>query len=97
MQNFQVKSDGTELTGSRPATRAERELLAFVNSAVNLIGSEKAKFLADIWLDALAGMDRMQQPTSSEWRLVSLAASARLASRLMGVENDQPPNINLLW
>jgi hypothetical protein len=97
MQNLRLKSNSKDLTGTQPATIAERELLAFVTSVVNLFGSEQTKFLTDIWLDALAGMDRLPQPTSSEWQLVSLAASARLAIRLMGLENDERPNLNLLW
>jgi len=58
-------------------------MLSFVDSVVDLFGSEHATFLAEIWLEELATMDRMPEPMSSEWRRVSLFASARLASRLL--------------
>jgi len=80
---------------TQPSTMAEREMLSFVDSVVNLFGSECAKFLADIWLEELAAMDRTPEPMSSEWRLVSLFASARLASRLMGLQRH-PASFELM-
>ena len=73
-------------------TLAERELLAFVDSVTGLLGPDQTKFLTEIWLDALASMDRMPGPTSPDWRRVSLAASARLAGRLI----DLPDHYALL-
>jgi hypothetical protein len=50
---------------------------------------EGAKLLEDIWLDELAEMERTPEPTSPQWRLVSIAASSRLAGRLMGLNHDR--------
>jgi hypothetical protein len=72
-----------------PTTVAERELRSFVGSVIDLLGSEGAKFLEDIWLDELAEMERTPEPTSPQWRLVSIAASSRLAGRLVGLNRDR--------
>jgi hypothetical protein len=71
----------------RPASMAERELFTFINSVADMFGPDQATFLEGIWLDALASMDRMPEPASSDWRLVTLAASALLAIRLIAVPN----------
>lgn len=63
---------------------AERELAEFISFATNCLGSEPAEFLTDIWLDELASMESMPGPTSLDWRLVSVGATARLAMRLFG-------------
>jgi hypothetical protein len=68
---------------------AERELSAFVNSVTSLLGPEQAMFLTDVWLDELASMESMPGPSSLDWRLVTIAASARLATRLAGLEKLQ--------
>jgi len=86
MHNLRLRQDNDVLDSDQLCTVAEREMLSFVDSVVNLFGSEHAKFLAEIWLEELATMDRMPGPTSSEWRLVSLFASARLAGRLMSLQ-----------
>lgn len=65
---------------------AERELSAFIRSVTNLLGTEPDRYLTNIWLDAVAAMDIMPEPTSLDWRLVTIAASARLASRLAGLD-----------
>jgi hypothetical protein len=74
-----------------PVTTAERELAAFVSSIRDCLGSEQTRFLTEIWLDELASMDSMPEPTSPDWRLVTVAASARLASRLIDVQNHRAP------
>jgi hypothetical protein len=65
-------------------TMAERELAEFINFATTLLGSEPAECLTNIWLDELASMETMPEPTSLEWRLVTVGATARLATRLIG-------------
>jgi hypothetical protein len=77
------RSAGSALTRDMPATFAERELRAFLNSVTDLFGLDQTSFLTEIWLDALARMDRMPGPTSPDWRLVTVAASARLAGQLV--------------
>lgn len=64
----------------------ERELLNFIDSVTVLIGPDSTHFLADLWLNELACMDCIPEPNSKDWRMVSLAASARLASRLMSLQ-----------
>jgi hypothetical protein len=61
----------------------ERELLIFIDSVTMLIGLGSTHILTEIWLDELACMDYIPEPNSSDWRMVSLAALATLASKLM--------------
>jgi hypothetical protein len=70
--------------GREPVTMAERELADFISFATNLLGSEQAECLTNIWLDELASMETMPGPTSLDWRLVTMGATARLATRLIG-------------
>ena len=58
-------------------------MLDFIHTAARMLGPRTAEFLEDLWLDELASMDSLPSPTSNEWKLVSIAASARLASRLI--------------
>jgi hypothetical protein len=67
----------------KPTTMAERELLAFICAATRLFGSDQARFLKELWLDELAMMDSPPRPISCDWCLVTIAASAQLASRLV--------------
>src|SRR4051794_12564559 len=53
-----------------PATKAECELLVFVNSVTDLFGPDQAKFLTEVWMDALASIERMPSPASADWQLV---------------------------
>jgi hypothetical protein len=71
---------------SAPITMAERELAAWVHSVTDLLDSDQIESLSEIWLDELACRECLPEPTSSEWHLVSLAASARLAARLIGIK-----------
>ena len=70
-----------------PVNMAEFELQSFIDAVTDFFGREKAKFLTEIWLDELASMDRMPGPTSPDWHLVSLAASARLATYLIDLHH----------
>ncbi len=61
---------------------AEQELAAFVASVRELHGPEQAMLSAEDWLEELALMDRLPGSTIRDWRRVTVAAAARLASRL---------------
>jgi hypothetical protein len=61
---------------------AERELSAFIRAVTQLFGPEEAKLSAEEWLDESELMDSPPLSTSRNWRAVTIAASARLASRL---------------
>lgn len=63
----------------------ERELLGFVTAVTGLLGTEQERVLTEIWLDELASMEAMPAPTSTQWRLVTSGAWARLARRLFDV------------
>ncbi len=69
----------------------KRELLDFIGTVVSILGPGAKSYLTEIWLDELAYMDCPPVPTSPDWRRVSLAASARIASRLIEVQLRDPP------
>lgn len=68
-----------------PKSLPERELQSFVSGVAELLGAEQTRVLTEIWLDELASMEAMPEPTSTQWRLVTLGAWARLAQRLFDV------------
>ena len=60
---------------------AERELSAFFNAVTELYGPEQAEASAEDWLRDLMASNGL--PTSTqEWRVLTIAAAAQLASRL---------------
>ena len=61
---------------------AERELSAFIAAVAELSGPEQARLSAEDWLDESELMDTPYRSTSRDWRTVTIAASARLATRL---------------
>jgi len=61
---------------------AGRELASFIGAVKELFGPEQALLFADDWLDESELMDSPPRSTSRDWRAVTVAASARLASRL---------------
>ena len=61
---------------------AERELGAFIRAVTELFGPEQARLAAEDWVDELESMDALPGPTRRDWGSVTVAASARLASRL---------------
>ncbi len=60
---------------------AERELSAFIRAVTELFGPEQAKLSTEDWLDESELMDSPPRATSRDWRVVTVAASARLANR----------------
>jgi hypothetical protein len=63
-------------------TMAERQFLAFTKAATELFGPEYTKSSAEDWLNEVATMECLPGPASAEWRLVTVAALARLAIRM---------------
>jgi hypothetical protein len=61
---------------------AESEFGAFTSAVTGLFGPEQARLSAEDWLDELASMDCLPAPTSRQWRLVTVAALARVAIRM---------------
>lgn len=61
---------------------AERELLAFVTAVTELFGPEEAGVAAEDWLEESDLIDDPPRSMLRDWRSVTIAASARLASRI---------------
>ncbi len=66
---------------------AERELSSFVSAVTKLYGSQQARLSAQDWLDESELIDNQLLSTERNWRAVTIAASARLASRLNTTAN----------
>jgi hypothetical protein len=69
---------------------AERELSAFMLAVTELLGPEQARLSAEDWLDESEQMDSPQRATSRDWRAVTVAALARLATG--GDSSARSPN-----
>ena len=63
---------------------AEHELSAFMAAVTELFGPVQARLSAEDWLDELELMDSPPRSTGRNWRTVTIAASARLATRVTG-------------
>jgi hypothetical protein len=61
---------------------AERELSAFIAAVTKSYGPEQARLSAEDWLDESDLMDSPPRSEARDWRAVTIAASARLASRI---------------
>ena len=61
---------------------AERELSAFIGAVRELFGPQQAMISAEDWLEEAELLDSPPRSISRDWRAVTVAASARLASRL---------------
>jgi hypothetical protein len=69
-------------TFAKLMTMAERELGAFISAVTDLFGSEQVRAAAEDWLEELVLMETLPGLTSLDWRLITIAASARLANRV---------------
>jgi len=59
---------------------AERELASFVAAVTESYGSAQARFAAEDWLEESDLMDSPPRSEARDWRSVTIAASARLAT-----------------
>jgi hypothetical protein len=66
---------------------AEQELSSFLSAVTKLYGPDQATLSAQDWLDESELIDSPPLSTERNWRAVTIAASARLASRLNVTEN----------
>lgn len=66
---------------------AEREFAAFLDAVKKLFGPEPVRLAAKDWLDESDLMDSAPRSTGRDWRAVTVAASDRMANRLI-VEAD---------
>ncbi|HEY2234409.1 MAG TPA: hypothetical protein VGK01_13130 [Candidatus Angelobacter sp.] len=65
---------------------AERELSSFIAAVTELYGPEQARIAGKEWLNESELMDNPPLSTSRNWRAVTVAASARLARRVVAKE-----------
>jgi hypothetical protein len=75
-----TNSDGQAF--ARLMTMAEREIGAFISAVTEVFGSKQARLAAEDWLDELVLMESLPGLTSRDWRLITIAASERLANRV---------------
>jgi hypothetical protein len=61
---------------------AERELSSFVAAGTTLYGPGQARLSAEDWLGESELMDTPLRSEARNWRAITIAASARLASRV---------------
>ena len=76
--NRQAERDPIE----EQARLAERELCSFISAVTRLCGPEQARLSAQDWLEELESTGRLSVFTDHHFRIVTIAASARLAYRL---------------
>jgi hypothetical protein len=72
----------SDLVYEQQTQLAERELYSFIAAVTELYGPEQAKVSAEDWLDEADVMDSPPRSEARDWRSVTIAASARLASRV---------------
>jgi hypothetical protein len=79
-----MKSDESfdNSTCAKQIPLAERELASFIGAVKELFGPEQSRLSANDWLEEFELMDSPSRRASRNWRAVTVAASARLASRL---------------
>lgn len=77
-----VNIDGNRSSYACLMGMAERELAAFIAVVTDSYGSEQAMVAAQDWIEELESMDELPGLKSSDWRPITIAAAARLASRL---------------
>lgn len=73
----------SDLTFDVEMSMAEREFSAFFTAVEALFGPTQAKLSAEDWLNVTTQMSTQNQPTYRDWRAVTIAASSRLAQRLV--------------
>jgi hypothetical protein len=79
--------ESSDLINEVQTRLAERELSSFISAVTKLYGPEQARLSARDWLDESELIDDPPLSTERNWRAVTIAASARLASRLNTTQN----------
>jgi hypothetical protein len=70
---------------------AERELSAFIRAVKVLFGPEQAMLSADDWLSESGLMDCQPRSTGRDFRAITVAASARLATHITAARDRRNP------
>ena len=71
-----------DLSSARLIRMAERELGAFVAAVTDSYGSEQASIAAGDWIEEFEATRELPGLTHRDWRLITMAAAGRLASRI---------------
>ena len=74
--------DNFNLDCSDLKTMATFEFITFTRVVAELFGPEEARVCAEDWLDEVASRDSLPGHRTCEWRLVTVAALARLTIRM---------------
>ena len=69
-------------TSASQMDMAQRELGAFLYAVSDSYGPEEADIAVQDWLDELALLDCVPEPTPRDWRLVTIGAAGRLSNRV---------------
>ena len=77
----------TSLSDANLIILAERELAAFARAVSELFGPEQASLSTAEWIDELESLNWLAKPGVSDFRRITIAASATLAHR-----NDSDPH-----
>ncbi len=91
---FNESRDVLSPSGDELMAMAERGIGAFISAVTELHGSEQAKLSAEDWIDELLLVDDLSITALCDWRAVTIAASARLASRLSDARVSSIPSSN---
>jgi hypothetical protein len=78
----------SDLVYEQQTHSADRELHSFISAVTEMYGPEQARVSADDWLNEADLMDSPPRSEVRDWRSVTIAASARLASRV----NERRPS-----
>ncbi len=70
---------------------AERELSSFIAAVTELYGPEQAGLSGKDWLEESDLLDAPPISADRNWRSVTIAASARLANRVLASLNQKSP------
>lgn len=68
---------------------AERELSSFIAAVTELYGPQHARISEKEWVEEAELMDSSPLGTSRNWRAVTIAASTRLATRIVAEEVER--------
>ncbi len=74
---------------------AERELSAFFTAVTELFGPDQARLSSEDWLEESEFLDSPRRSGVHSWRVVTIAASTRLAKRVSAtITHEFSPHIN---
>jgi hypothetical protein len=82
-----ASDSSSESVSANQTQIGERELFAFVNAVTELFGPKQARVAAEDWLEEAELRDAPARSTIGHLRMVTIAASTRLATRINAAEH----------